>query len=242
MYTNKIDYYNKISDFNNNKKCQDIFDWLIQCTKATKYYQDYTLDSYFKIINNGLRYDTSIDFYSEEIIKQMDRIFETMPQSYCVKMPEIVYRGIRAEDLPKELINIITLKDKTKNTFTDKAFVSTTRNEAVAKSFKGKDGYILKITLPTGTKRIKSEDFHSKMESEEEITLPRNSRFRIDLYNQKTRTVHVTYLGQDYPLPEVHGEHISEVTPYSKSYIFNKNINLKTNKYDMYQDIIFDKL
>ena len=225
MEMNKVYYHNNPYEYNNKTKKQDIIcDWLIECSKEIKGYKKYTANGYFETINDGLRYNIPVDLYSEEIIKQIDRIFETMPKSYCVKMPEVVYRGIRAAELPEELIDIITLKDKTKNTFTDGAFVSTTENKMVAKSFSDKDGFILKITLPTGTKRIKSEDLNVLMDTEEEVTLPRNSRFRVDSYNNETRTANVTYLGQDYPLPKVLvSSPIKQ--PYNPDFNFYQKIN-----------------
>ena len=41
------------------------------------------------------------------------------------------------------------------------------------------------------------------MENEKEVTLPRNSKFKVESYNPDTHVVEVTYLGQELPLPDV---------------------------------------
>ncbi|MBQ3642416.1 hypothetical protein II906_10915 [bacterium] len=174
-------------------------------------YRDYCLNSYYQDINDSLRLGLPVSNpNSAVIIKDMDNLFDTMPEQYCVKAPELVFRGIQVENLPQELLDIITLKNPANNTFTDKGFVSCSRDKRIAKEFAcsaGTHGIFLDIILPTGSKRIDSSSLpysiKSLFSSEQEVTLPRNSQFRVDSYNPKTGRAKLTYLGQKLPLDPV---------------------------------------
>lgn len=76
-------------------------------------------------------------------------------------------------------------KMKKGDTFHDKGYVSTSFNPQVAQTFNGEHGHIVHIKVPKGSKALhplSHDGYPSKMENE--LILPRNSRFR---YEGKTK-------------------------------------------------------
>ena len=225
-----INYYTK----SYNKPAIGVLDWVSK--NDLRYYKDYLSDGQYEIINKSLRNGSRVDFFIKGIIEGIDRIFDSIPKGYLTKRNEVVYRGINTNNLPKELEEIITLKGKT-NIFVDKAFTSTSEKKEIAKQFKGQNGILLKINLPPGAKRLKATDFSHLFKSEEEITLPRNSEFRVESYDERSRTAVLTYLGQKKPIPEV--EELSKVEIELENISdYKKNI-LKNNKFKNNMDFKF---
>ncbi len=202
--------------------------------KIFNQYKKYCLNGYYKDVNDSLRTNSPVNLQTYDIIQGMDKIFETMPAKHLSNKPEVVYRGI-SDDIPKSLVDILTLKDKTQNTFVDRAFVSTSTDKLTAKQFReNKNGYILRITLPPKTKRINSTllpgDMAGALSTENEVTLPRNSKFRVDSFDLKTNTVDLTYLGQELPLPTLEIES-KKKRPFDDELLSKSNCVMFKNKY-----------
>lgn len=174
--------------------------------KLMSVFAKYTQNSYFEQINNALRSGYSRNELVNDDIEALDKLFKLVPNKLKNKTPLTVYRGAR---ITKELDEILQGKAKT-DIFTEKAFVSTSRNKNVAKQFAmRKDKIIFEITLPENTTFIEDSMLpshaRSKMSGEEEVLLPRNAQFKITGFDPKTRIVKATYLGQKQPLdmPEI---------------------------------------
>lgn len=189
-----------------NKPSVTLYDWASK--NDIHYYKKYLFNSHYDIINNALRNNLGLDLFRIDIAEAMDRIFNKMPKEYYTKTNEVVYRGISTDKLPQELKDIITKNGKT-DIFVDKAFTSTSRSLEVAKQFTGKNGILLIINLPPASKRLDAKDIDNM--GEEEVTLPRNSKFRVDEYNPETKTAKLTYLGQQEPLPIIMPEESFEL-------------------------------
>lgn len=210
-------------------RVDDEYLWMWNKGKIFSSYQTYTMNRYSEI-NDALRFDMPVSYCTYDDIKNIDKIFETMPDEHLSDEPEIVYRGI-TKDIPKSLENILTQKSN-ENTFVDKGFVSTSFDKQVSKRFKGKDGYLLEITLPIKSKRINTFELPHCLRSamkEDEVTLPRNSKFRVDSYDPDTKTAKITYLGQEFPLPEVQIE--KKPSGFEHSCYNKDNLNFINKKY-----------
>ena len=182
-----------------NKESQQIESWCL--SRDFDVYKRYTKNGYFEKINNALRYGYTNDFFVQEDIQALDRLFQKMPTQIIPKTDMTVYRGTF---LTNELSDILQGKSKT-NIFTDKAFVSTSKSKQVAKQFvNNEDKILLKITVPKGSKVIDDERLPSYvasiMKGEQEVLLPRNARFKVLSYDENSGIVDVLYLGQKQPL------------------------------------------
>ncbi len=166
----------------------------------------YTQNSYFEQINNALRSGYSESVLVNDDIEALDKLFKLVPNKLKNKTPMTVYRGAR---ITKELDDILQGKANT-DIFTEKAFVSTSKNKQVAKQFAMRnDKIVFEIEIPVNSTFIEDSMMpsyaRSKMTNEEEVLLPRNAQFKITGFDPKTRTVKATYLGQKQPLemPEI---------------------------------------
>lgn len=182
-----------------NKESQQIESWCL--SRDFDVYKRYTKNGYFEKINNALRTGYTNDFFVQDDIQALDRLFQKMPTQIIPKTDMTVYRGTF---LTNELNDILQGKSKT-DIFTDKGFVSTSRSKQVAKQFANhEDKILLKITVPKGSKVIDDERLPSYvasiMKGEQEVLLPRNAQFKVLSYDEKSGIVDVLYLGQKQPL------------------------------------------
>jgi hypothetical protein len=127
-------------------------------------------------LNDGLRSGNSV-YINSPNVKSIDSAFDSAkPLDQAI----VVHRGVLGASDPKLLGPV---GSKVGKTFNDKAFVSTSANDAVArKSFAGNSGddpAIMHITVPAGSKVIKPGSVAFKPE-ESELVLPRDSNFRVD--------------------------------------------------------------
>ena len=198
---NNYEMYEKpIIKFNS----EAIDDWAPD--ELMRVFAKYTQNSYFEDINNALRSGYSKDELVNYHIEALDKLFKLVPNKLKNKTEMTVYRGAR---ITKELDDILQGKSKT-DIFTEKAFVSTSKDKNVANRFATrKDKIIFEITLPINTTFIEDSMLpshaRSRMSGEEEVLLPRNSQFKITDFDPKTRVVKATYVGQKLPLdmPEI---------------------------------------
>ena len=174
--------------------------------KLMSVFSRYTQNSYFEQINNALRSGYSESVLVNDDIEALDKLFKLVPKKLKNKQPITVYRGAR---ITKELDDILKGKSNT-DIFTEKAFVSTSKNKQVAKQFATrKDKIIFEIEIPTNSTFIEDSMLpshaRSMMSNEEEVLLPRNAQFKIIGFDPTTRIVKARYLGQKLPLtmPEI---------------------------------------
>ena len=187
--------YEKKNKYNTNL---EIDNWCLNSPFES--YKAYTKNGLFEKINNFLRYGITDDIFIENYIRNLDKLFETLPQKLRNPVPIEVYRGIKLNPDLEQLINGKLDSD----IYIDKGFVSTSKSKSIAKQFMGDDGVILHIIIPRNSAIIDDEKLpsyaRSFMKTEQEVLLPRNSQFRISSYNPKTRILEAEYIGQKQPL------------------------------------------
>ena len=203
-------------------------------------YKRYTQNGYFEKINSALRCGITNDYFVNEDIQALDRLFLALPNKLRNKTPLNVYRGTI---LTQELQDILTGKSEN-NIYTDKGFVSTSKSKQVAKLFAQKDdGIMMYITIPKNSCIIDDSFLPSyagsKMESEQEVLLPRNAQFRILSYNPESRIVEAQYIGQKQPLEipqiiEIKSSGQDILSNWNKEFIL-KDIQIK----DKYKNKIY---
>jgi phage gp29-like protein len=134
----------------------------------------------YKTLNRGLRRGGP----PSETVLLLDK---AMNEASPLKRPILVHRGLAR--LPKVM--------KEGSEFTDKGFVSTTSDMAVALHFKRKAGFIVRIAIPAGH-RVLAMGHATGNYDEEEILLPRGGRFRVSKVVQEgaEKRVDLEYLGQ----------------------------------------------
>ena len=163
-------------------------------------YKEYTKNGLFEKINGFLRYGITDDIFTENYIRNLDRLFETLPQKLRNTVPLEVYRGIKLNPELEQLINGKLDSD----IYLDKGFVSTSKSKSIAKQFMGEDGVLFHIIIPRNSVIIDDEKLpsyaRSFMKTEQEVLLPRNAQFKILSYNPKTGIVEAEYIGQKQPL------------------------------------------
>lgn len=119
----------------------------------------------------------------KKIVESVDKVFEHS------KIPETVtvYRGV-----PKKIADKIIHSDRI---FEDEGFVSTSYLKEKAELFGG--SHILEIEVPAGSKAIdmKTALPHARWEDwEEELLLPRNSRFEIVKIDEENKVIKLKLL------------------------------------------------
>ncbi len=151
-------------------------------------YKEYTKNGLFEKINGFLRYGITDDIFTENYIRNLDKLFETLPKKLRNTVPLEVYRGIKLDS----------------DIYLDKGFVSTSKSKSIAKQFMGEDGVLFHIIIPRNSVIIDDEKLpsyaRSFMKTEQEVLLPRNAQFKILSYNPKTGIVEAEYIGQKQPL------------------------------------------
>jgi hypothetical protein len=118
---------------------------------------EYT-DTAYRDLNDQLRSGSVLTSSQRRLLDLIDRAFDAVPPT---DQPIIVYRGVRGSFLP----DIV-------------AYVSTTYDPDVAKSFTGSACCYLKIVLPAGSLLLPIE-WLSNSPHEHEILLPRDGKFMI---------------------------------------------------------------
>lgn len=162
------------------------------------------------VINRGLREHTPLSIERAEVIRRIDSLFYT--DSSTNDYPMTVYRGMNFDVLSKDspLQDILSLKNPKDNVFIDKGFISTSSSKQVAENFKGKKGFLLEINIPPNSKYL---DLHKlskgqkksnmNLQTEKEYLFPRNSKFKVLSFDEKTRVCKVEYMGEVLPKPSV---------------------------------------
>ena len=163
-------------------------------------YKEYTKNGLFEKINDFLRYGITDDIFIENYIRNLDKLFETLPQKLRNTVPLEVYRGVKLNPELEQLINGKLDSD----IYVDKGFVSTSKSKSIAKQFMGEKGVLFHIIIPRNSVIIDDEKLpsyaRSFMKTEQEVLLPRNAQFKILSYNPKTGIVEAEYIGQKQPL------------------------------------------
>lgn len=187
-------------------------------------FREYTQGDLCKEINSALRLGCTDDFTVLSDIRKMDKMFANLPDTMKTKAPMRVYRGTL---LCGELGDILSGKSDS-NVYTDKGFVSTSKNKEVAKVFATlkKDAVLFDIIIPKGYLVLDDEKLPSCVGSvikpQHEVLLPRNAQFEILSYDENTRVVKVVYLGQKKPLDMP--KRVSEVSGFDILADINKGM------------------
>lgn len=183
---------------NQYNSCTDIENWCLSSPFDS--YKAYTKNGLFEKINSFLRYGITDEIFIENYIRNLDKLFETLPQKLRNTVPLEVYRGIKLNPELEQLINGKLDSD----IYLDKGFVSTSKSKSIAKQFMGEDGVLFHIIIPRNSVIIDDEKLpsyaRSFMKTEQEVLLPRNAQFKILSYNPKTGIVEAEYIGQKQPL------------------------------------------
>jgi hypothetical protein len=151
----------------------------------------------FDRFNSSLRgtdnygYDDQMQAIMEDI-KTLDNVIAKAPP---LKEPVMVFRAFN----DKKILDQI----KAGATFTDKAFVSTTFDKSIAKSFQEQERIpgqvLLAIRLPAGTKGLSMKGSSGGvMDHQQEFVLPREAKFRIAKVQDRpdgTRLALLDYVG-----------------------------------------------
>ena len=183
---------------NQYNSCTDIENWCLSSPFDS--YKAYTKNGLFEKINSFLRYGITDEIFIENYIRNLDKLFETLPQKLRNTVPLEVYRGIKLNPELEQLINGKLDSD----IYLDKGFVSTSKSKSIAKQFMGEDGVLFHIIIPRNSVIIDDEKLpsyaRSFMKTEQEVLLPRNAQFKILSYNPKTGILEAEYIGQKQPL------------------------------------------
>ena len=151
----------------------------------------------YSLVNTGLRepgfWETqkTIDKASK-IAKDLDILIKEAPS---LSTPITTFRGISEKDIADSISKL-----KVGDTFTDKAFVSTSLNPKIGTRFARDKGIILEIVNPAGTKGVFPIGFRAEVGkklatgpgAESEWLLPRNTTFRITAIDGNTVKVIVS--------------------------------------------------
>ncbi len=136
-----------------------------QLTQEEKTALDKYVDSYAYLVNAALRQGADVSKYRKYI--------QTL-NSALGKLPAyrgVTFRGSAYPPVPEE-------KLRPGAVLTDPAFLSTSRNRAVAESYTGAAGYLSVILSKTG-RQVSYNDFLNGLESEMEVLFPTNTKLRI---------------------------------------------------------------
>ena len=74
-----------------NKESQQIESWCL--SRDFDVYKRYTKNGYFEKINNALRTGYTNDFFVQDDIQALERLFQKMPTQIIPKTDMTVYRG-----------------------------------------------------------------------------------------------------------------------------------------------------
>lgn len=161
-------------------------------------------------INRALRAKELLPSRYLDITKRLDSLFLT---DYSTNdFPMKVYRGLKLDDIAKDdnLLKVLTLKNKNETTFIDKGFVSTSTSANVAENFKGRNGILLEINVPANSKYLdlykltkNNDHINSNLKREKEYLFPRNSKFKVLSFDERTRICKVEYMGEIFPKPSI---------------------------------------
>lgn len=210
------------SDFNYNiyDPCED---WFYQ--REFGAYKRYTKNGYYEKINEALRCGCTDDFFVVDDIKALDKLFDTIPNKLKNKNQMVVYRGA---PLTKDLEKIINRTSPT-DIYTDKAYVSTSKDKQVAKRFALEpDKVLFEIIIPRNSSIIDDEELpshcRSLLSTEQEVLLPRNTQLKILDYDPKTKKVKAVFVGQKKPtdLPSLYEVSGADVLSEINKILINK--------------------
>lgn len=161
-------------------------------------------------INRALRKTELLPSRYADITKRLDSLFLT---DYSTNdFPIRVYRGLTFDIFNKDadIQDILRLKNKNESTFIDKGFVSTSTSKDIAERFKGKNGILLEINVPANSKyldlhKLTKGSFHSNnnLKREKEYLFPRNSKFKVISFDERTCVCKVEYMGEVFPKPSI---------------------------------------
>lgn len=159
--------------------------------KALKEYK-YTPDAF----HGYLRHDRVRGLVSKEeldnFISTIDEMFTCDNKAYTLEKPTKLYRALQ-QDLSSDDIDQLS---RVGGIYTDKSFVSTSTDLAVAKRFNG-GSPILEINVPAGTKYLDMDKlFNIQMRRwrEDEYLLNRGSKFKVTGFDGENNIIKVDYL------------------------------------------------
>lgn len=146
---------------------------------------DYTTSSYLQI-NSALRDDKKLNKHNQSVVTNIDSAMETsvLPEQTLYRGTDYGLFGIEKEGRSQSSIEKL-LKSMVGTSFSDKAYVSTTKDESTARSFSGRGSggsngrVILEIKADEGSHGIDIGTNSNFGESESEVLLPRDSSFVI---------------------------------------------------------------
>jgi len=193
---NKIPFFIKEKKLKNDSKAYE-YSSKEYFSVFCEYVQGYLCER----INSALRLGSTDDYTVLLDIQKMDKMFANLPDTMKTEAPMRVYRGT---SLHGDLGDILSGKSDS-DIYTDKGFVSTSKDKEVAKVFCAlkKDAVLLDIVIPKGSLVLDDEKLPSyagSLKLQREVLLPRNAQFRILSYDDKSRVVKALYLGQHEPL------------------------------------------
>lgn len=170
---------NKIKTFSNNDMT------------ALKEYK-YSPDQFHEYLRHGRVRGMLSQKELDDFISTIDNLFISDNKVYTTKKPTKLYRALQ-RDLSS---NDIAQLSRIDGIFTDKSFVSTSTDPAVAKRF-ACGGPILEINVPEGTKYLDMDKlFNIQMRRwrEDEYLLNRNSKFKVTGFDSDNNVIKVDYL------------------------------------------------
>lgn len=159
---------------------------------------EYTTSRY-QTINKNLRNEKSLTKKDTKLVNDLDSAIDNS----SIPSGTVLYRGTSPEALGiKTNINKMTsadVKSLVGTTFTDKAYMSTSKSKAAASNFSGRGDYSGKVNFIITTKGNKkgldvgsNSNFGKK---EKEVILPRNTKLKITKASRTANilTVHLEY-------------------------------------------------
>lgn len=133
-------------------------------------------DKGFSDINFGLRHGGLKDLDAEQKKTFLRASQAFGKQSAAIDRDIVVYRGGTIPGITDRLADV-----QAGEVFSDKGFVSTTMNTAIAREFADKTpgAAIIQIHAPQGTKMVYMEPFTQLEHSESELLLKPNTKFKV---------------------------------------------------------------
>lgn len=151
-----------------------------QLTKEESAALEKYVDSYAYIVNAALRKGEGVSKY-RKFIATLNSALEKLP-AYS----GVTFRGSGFPPVPADKLVAGTV-------FTDPAFLSTSRNLAVAEGYTGATGYLSVILSKTG-RQISCTSSINELDTEMEILFPTNTHLRVIAVSPKPAGVTIVYL------------------------------------------------
>jgi hypothetical protein len=128
--------------------------------------------SIYQPVNKGLRDRTQLSSLEQEVVRTLDEAFDR-----AMKTTELMQLFRAAGEEFADYVDAIKVGED----LTDEAFVSTTTDERLARTFlsgqPGEKKVLVEIVLPKDSRAIDTSPFNP-FKGENEVLLPRNTKFR----------------------------------------------------------------